>query len=173
MARKKEVPNLSTSDDLDDFIAEMQERDDKFNASLLDAETRSALLRSLVDARQAAHLTQAAVAETMGTTQSAISELEGGTADPRLSTLQRYARAVQRAVVVVVSPSEPASGLCKVVDLPVGRPASSRTFKVSPSPKPDLIKYGRVTVTFAAEGANAYHRTPRVLSEPSEKELAS
>jgi transcriptional regulator with XRE-family HTH domain len=39
-------------------------------------------------------ISQAEVASAMGTTQSAVSDLERGATDPRLSTLQRYARAV-------------------------------------------------------------------------------
>lgn len=46
----------------------------------------------------------------METTQSAVSDLERGTADPQLSTLQRYARAVGARVVVRASlPCSPAS----------------------------------------------------------------
>lgn len=65
-----------------------------FRGHFEDAGARSSLLRGLIKARGAGGLTQAEVANAMETTQSAISELEGGTTDPRLSTLQRYARAV-------------------------------------------------------------------------------
>ncbi len=45
--------------------------------------------------RKEAGLTQADVAARMGTTQSAVSEIESGaTADPRLLTVLRYAQAV-------------------------------------------------------------------------------
>jgi transcriptional regulator with XRE-family HTH domain len=80
-------------DDLDRYLAD-ELADPRFDAAFEDAQVREALLRSLVAARHMAQLTQGTVAETMGTTQSAVSELEGGLADPRLSTLQRYARAV-------------------------------------------------------------------------------
>ncbi len=89
-------------DDLAGFIAKASARDERFAASLEDARSRSALLRSLIDARKAEGLTQATVAEQMGTTQSAISDFEGGTSDPRLSTLHRYARAVGRRLVLAV-----------------------------------------------------------------------
>jgi transcriptional regulator with XRE-family HTH domain len=59
-----------------------------------DARVRSLLLGELVETRNAIRMTQAQIAAVMRTTQSAISELEGGATDPRLSTLQRYARAV-------------------------------------------------------------------------------
>jgi DNA-binding XRE family transcriptional regulator len=68
--------------------------DASFRAHFEDAQARSSLLRSLVKARNSAGMTQKAVAETMETTQSAVCELEGGSIDPRLSTLQRYARSV-------------------------------------------------------------------------------
>jgi transcriptional regulator with XRE-family HTH domain len=63
--------------------------DASFRAHFEDAQARSSLLRSLVKARNSAGMTQKAVAETMETTQSAVCELEGGSIDPRLSTLQR------------------------------------------------------------------------------------
>jgi transcriptional regulator with XRE-family HTH domain len=65
-----------------------------------DAEVRSCLLRELIGARAAAGFTQATVAKAMETTQSAVSQLEGGSTDPRLSTLQRYARAVGAHLLV-------------------------------------------------------------------------
>ena len=59
-----------------------------------------ALARELIAARTQAGLTQAEVAERMGTTQSAVARLEGGKAAPSLRSLQRYAQAVGRRAVV-------------------------------------------------------------------------
>lgn len=59
-----------------------------------------AVARELIAARTKAGLTQADVAERMGTTQSTVARLEGGKAAPSLRSLQRYAQAVGcRAVV--------------------------------------------------------------------------
>jgi DNA-binding XRE family transcriptional regulator len=53
------------------------------------------LVRELLAARLRAGLTQEQVAESMGTTKSAISRLEGGAKhSPSVSTLRKYARAV-------------------------------------------------------------------------------
>jgi transcriptional regulator with XRE-family HTH domain len=52
------------------------------------------LLVRLREARLQKGLSQAEVAGRIGTTQSAIARLESGAADPRLSTVQRYAEAV-------------------------------------------------------------------------------
>ena len=81
--------------------------DPRLAGAIEDAASRSDLLRELVEYRQARGLTQAEVATFMETTQSAVSELEGGTKDPRLSTLQRYARALN--LVVRVSVADPSS----------------------------------------------------------------
>jgi len=62
-----------------------------------------ALARELIAARARAGLTQAAVAQHMGTTQGAVARLEGGKATPSLRSVQRYAQAVgARAVVHLV-----------------------------------------------------------------------
>ena len=59
-----------------------------------------AVARELIAARTQAGLTQADVAERMGTTQSTVARLEGGKALPSMRSLQRYAQAVGcRAVV--------------------------------------------------------------------------
>ena len=55
---------------------------------------RRELIADLVSARRDAGLSQADVAERMGTTQSAVARLESGEVDARLSTLQRFASAV-------------------------------------------------------------------------------
>ncbi|HEX7323053.1 MAG TPA: helix-turn-helix transcriptional regulator [Mycobacterium sp.] len=52
------------------------------------------LLVRLRDARLHKGLSQSEVAARIGTTQSAVARFESGTADPRLSTVQRYAQAV-------------------------------------------------------------------------------
>jgi len=75
------------------LLAEILE-DPEFREHFEDARVRSTLLVELINARRVIDMTQAMVADAMETTQSAVSELEGGATDPRLSTLQRYARAV-------------------------------------------------------------------------------
>ena len=59
-------------------------------------------LDEVLKARAKAGLTQAEVAERMGTTQSAVARLESGSAkhSPSLATLQRYAQALGYRVEV-------------------------------------------------------------------------
>jgi len=58
----------------------------------------SELVDRLVEERLALGLSQTEVAARMGTSQSAVARLERGDADVRLSTLQRYATALERRV---------------------------------------------------------------------------
>jgi transcriptional regulator with XRE-family HTH domain len=61
---------------------------------LEDAAALVDLVNDLVALRQALGIVQRQVAERMSTTQSAISDFERIGGDPRLSTVQRYARAL-------------------------------------------------------------------------------
>lgn len=81
-------------DDLDDFVAESIATDSAFASAYERAGVRSGLLRAMVTWRKHTKRSQATVAKTMGTTQSAVSDLEGGGSDPRFSTLDRYASAI-------------------------------------------------------------------------------
>ena len=66
-------------------------------------EARVSEFRELVyRLRTDAGLTQAELAERMGTTQSAIARMEGGGARPTLETFERLARAVGQELVVGV-----------------------------------------------------------------------
>lgn len=56
------------------------------------------LVERLVELRVAQGLSQTEVAARMGTSQSAVARLERGDTDVRLSTLQRYAAALDRHV---------------------------------------------------------------------------
>ena len=58
------------------------------------------MARELIAARGRAGLTQADVAQRMGTTQSVIARLEGGKRIPAMRTVQRYAQAVGGRAVV-------------------------------------------------------------------------
>ncbi|WP_353617534.1 helix-turn-helix domain-containing protein [Corynebacterium afermentans] len=69
-------------------------KDPGFAGAFEDASARSTLVETLRQLRKASVQTQRQVADAMGTTQSAISDLERGESDPQLSTVQRYARAV-------------------------------------------------------------------------------
>ncbi|MBX9936511.1 MAG: helix-turn-helix domain-containing protein [Burkholderiaceae bacterium] len=58
------------------------------------------MARELIAARASMGLTQADVAQRMGTTQSAVARLESGKRPPSLRSVQRYAQAIGcRAVV--------------------------------------------------------------------------
>lgn len=80
-------------DELDALISEFT-ADPAAHAALEDAATRFQIIATLKACRKALDLNQGAVAEKMGTTQSAVSKFEGGVSDPHLSTIMRYARSV-------------------------------------------------------------------------------
>lgn len=70
-------------------------------------EPEFALASMLIEARTKAHLSQAQVAERMGTSQSTVARLESGAAKPTLSTLERFAEATGTRVRVSLEPVEP------------------------------------------------------------------
>lgn len=67
-----------------------------------DLNLREAVIEDLIRARKAGRLNQTVVAKRMGVGQPTVSEFENEATDPRLSTLQRYARAVGATLSVTV-----------------------------------------------------------------------
>lgn len=87
-------------DELDELIAELSEEPATRDA-LADAEELFRVLRLLREHRKSQHLKQSEVAKRMGTTQSAVSKIEGGANDPQINTLMRYARAINARVCLL------------------------------------------------------------------------
>ena len=77
-----------------------------FKAGYDALESEFALASMLIEARTKAHLSQAEVAERMGTSQSTIARLESGAAKPTLSTLEKFAEATGTRVRVSLEPAE-------------------------------------------------------------------
>ncbi|HEV2088532.1 MAG TPA: helix-turn-helix transcriptional regulator [Cryptosporangiaceae bacterium] len=73
------------------------------------AERRLVTVADLVAHRRSVGLSQTEVAARMGTSQSTVARLESGDVDPRLSTLERYARAVGRTLDVRLRHGDPAA----------------------------------------------------------------
>lgn len=88
-------------------LAELKKRlmaDSEFQAEYARVDPEFKLIESLIRARLNARLSQAELAQRIGTTQSAIARLEGGNVSPSLSTLRRYAEATgARLQVEIVS----------------------------------------------------------------------
>jgi len=76
-----------------------------FKAGYDALEEEFALASMLIDARAKAKLSQAELAERMGTSQSTIARLESGEAKPSLSTLERFAEATGMRVRVSLEPA--------------------------------------------------------------------
>lgn len=84
-------------------FAEVKKRllDDPETARAFDeAAEEYAAFEAMLQARAAAGVTQAEMAERMGTTQSAIARLEGGRVSPSVATLQKYARALGKRLKI-------------------------------------------------------------------------
>ena len=75
-------------------------KDPAFREEYARADDEFALIEALVRARTAAKLTQAELAQRLGTTQSAIARLEGGRVAPSFATLRRYAAATGTRLTV-------------------------------------------------------------------------
>ncbi len=89
----------------DEFEATLNEasQDPAFRAAYEDALERHSILDRLVGLRRARQLSQAAIAARMGVRQPTVSGFETEDSDPRLSTLQRYARAVEARLRLVLT----------------------------------------------------------------------
>lgn len=85
-------------DFLDELIEEGAAEDRSFPAMVEAAYRRRQLLKALGEERKRLKLSQTTVAARMATSQSQLVRLEAGEADPRLSTLERYAAAVGRQI---------------------------------------------------------------------------
>ncbi|MGH8827022.1 MAG: helix-turn-helix domain-containing protein, partial [Jiangellaceae bacterium] len=73
-------------------------------AAYEDAHTRNGLIDALVRRRRLLGFNQTQVAKSMGVGQPTVSGFETEGSDPKLSTLQRYARAVNASIWVEVVP---------------------------------------------------------------------
>ena len=87
MTRLKDLKNRLLQDP--DFRKEYARVDEEFT-----------LIEALIRARTTARLTQAELAQRLGTTQSAIARLEGGRVSPSFATLRRYAEATGTRLTV-------------------------------------------------------------------------
>ncbi len=74
-------------------IAAEWRKDPKFMREYEALEEEFALATALIRARSDAGLTQAELAERMGTTQSAVARMEGGKGRPSTTTLAKVAKA--------------------------------------------------------------------------------
>lgn len=109
-------------DELSPLIAQSL-ADPQFRAAYEDATELHRILDTLVELRRARRLSQTQVAERMGVRQPTVSGFETESSDPRLSTLQRYARAVE-------------GRLRLVLELPHCDWVSSSTTAYRPAPRP-------------------------------------
>lgn len=117
----------------DDILAALglDPSDSEDAAALEDAAAHSRLVETLMHLRTAQHLSQRTVADRMGTTQSRVSSFERLNGDPRLSTLFRYARAVNARLAPMVRTCASPWGSAKpVLEVPV--PESSEGNVVAP-----------------------------------------
>ena len=85
-------------DFLDELIEERTASNRAFPQMVEAALKTRTLVRALTDRRRAMGISQTVIAARMGTSQSALARLEAGGSDPRLSTIERYARALGEEV---------------------------------------------------------------------------
>jgi predicted XRE-type DNA-binding protein len=96
-------------DFVDEMIAEGMKRFPDFPELMEQARRKRELLMALKAARRQSKVSQKDVASAMGTTQSAVSELESISADAKISTVERYAQAVGYSVQFHLLPADQAA----------------------------------------------------------------
>lgn len=87
-------------------LRELIDRNPRARLARLLVKADSRLIEDLVRRRQDLDLSQEQVAQRMGVTQSAVARVESGQRDARLSTVRRYALAVDACIRHEVRPAE-------------------------------------------------------------------
>jgi DNA-binding XRE family transcriptional regulator len=85
-------------DFLEELIAERRSRNPAFPELVEAARERRRILRRLAGERSKLGFTQTEVAALMGTSQSSVARIESGSADVKLSTVERYAASLGRKI---------------------------------------------------------------------------
>ena len=98
------MPTQTNRANFDAFLEKVLE-DTHAREAFEDAQERSSLVDALIRLRHRIGMTQSAVAKRMRVGQPTISGFENEGSDPRLSTVQRYARAVDATFVWEVCPN--------------------------------------------------------------------
>ena len=88
-------------DDLDRLKAELF-KDPEFKAEYDALEPEYQLIRQIIKARAEKNMTQKELAEKIGTKQSSIARLEGGTYNPSFQFLQKVAVALNKKLSVAL-----------------------------------------------------------------------
>lgn len=89
---------LEKVDDLIDKLSENPEFKEGFDAEVAQLE----LAVTVMKAREEANLSQAELAERIGTSQAAISRVENGTGNPSVKTLARIAQALNQSLSISI-----------------------------------------------------------------------
>ena len=122
-----------------------------------------ALFETLRDARLRRHLSQQDLARKLGLGQRQISDLERASQDPRLSTVQNVARALDLELLLVPRHLIPAvEGLQRAGNEPAKRPMYALTDDDDLDPGADT----RATRELGYDYAPADEPTPRKSKEP-------
>jgi DNA-binding XRE family transcriptional regulator len=94
------VPAVMPADDLERYIARRKKRDGRLARSFEEGYQVFLIGARLQAEREKAGITQTELARRIGTTKTAISRLENGGRDIRLSTVERIAHALGRVVSI-------------------------------------------------------------------------
>jgi ribosome-binding protein aMBF1 (putative translation factor) len=78
--------------------------DPEYRAAYDALEEEFALIKAMMDARKRSRLSQAEIANRMGTTESVVSRLESGRVKPSTRTLERYAEATGHRLKISFEP---------------------------------------------------------------------
>ena len=88
---------------LKEYKAE-QMKNPAFAASYEEIQPEMAIIRAIVEAREASHLTQKELSERTGIAQAEISKLENGSRNPSIKLLQRLAAGMRMNLKIVFEP---------------------------------------------------------------------
>ena len=98
---------MAVPDFVDELVVERAAGSPDFPAMVAAAERRREFLSKLAQRRRQRDYSQTFVAAAMQSSQSSVARLETSATDPRLSTLDRYARVLGCRVQYTLVPEEP------------------------------------------------------------------
>jgi transcriptional regulator with XRE-family HTH domain len=147
----------------------------EFRTSAEDTEIRLGWFRLFADLRRKKNISQVEAAKLLGTTQSAISDIEQGFVEARLSTLQRYARALRCRLDLRLIEEPPALYRDRVFHYPAIRSTPVRPRRGGSSSRNDDQGAGRAVAIETVGNVTyiSFQRTDSPLTDPLAERIES